>query len=35
MPVSYNARDFDEGKKIGLRDAFNALWCIVRYGWAD
>ena len=35
LPVNYNARDFDEGKKIGLRDAFNALWCIVRYGWAD
>jgi glycosyltransferase involved in cell wall biosynthesis len=35
MPVSYNARDFDEGKKIGIKDAFNALWCIVRYGWSD
>jgi glycosyltransferase involved in cell wall biosynthesis len=35
MSVNYNARDFDEGKKIGVRDGFNALWCIVRYGWAD
>ncbi|MCA9269474.1 MAG: glycosyltransferase family 2 protein [Planctomycetales bacterium] len=35
LPVSYDARDFDEGKKIGLRDAFNALWCILRYGWSD
>jgi glycosyltransferase involved in cell wall biosynthesis len=34
-PITYNARDFDEGKKIGLRDAFNALWCICRYGVAD
>jgi glycosyltransferase involved in cell wall biosynthesis len=35
LPITYNARDFDEGKKIGLRDAFNALWCIARYGVAD
>ncbi len=35
LPISYNARDFDEGKKIGIRDGINALWCILRYGWAD
>ena len=35
LPVSYDARDFDEGKKIGVRDAVNALWCIARYWWAD
>jgi glycosyltransferase involved in cell wall biosynthesis len=35
MPISYHARGFAEGKKIGIKDLFNALWCIVRYGIAD
>ncbi len=35
IPVSYSARGYDQGKKIGVRDAFNALYCIVRYGIAD
>ena len=35
LPVRYDARDWDEGKKIGLKDAFNALFCIVRYAWRD
>ncbi len=34
-PIGYNARGYDEGKKIGVRDLFNALYCIVRYGLAD
>lgn len=34
-PIGYNARSYDEGKKIGVRDLFNALYCIVRYGLAD
>jgi hypothetical protein len=29
--VSYDSRGYDEGKKIGIRDAINALWCIVKY----
>jgi hypothetical protein len=29
--VSYYARSYDEGKKIGLRDGFRALWCILKY----
>jgi glycosyltransferase involved in cell wall biosynthesis len=32
VPISYSGRTYQEGKKIGLRDAFNALYCIVRYG---
>lgn len=32
MSVSYNGRTYAEGKKIGVRDGFKALWCIVRYG---
>jgi glycosyltransferase involved in cell wall biosynthesis len=35
VPASYCARTYAEGKKIGIRDAFEALWCIVRYGIAD
>jgi len=31
VPVSYNGRSYDEGKKIGLKDAFRALYCIIRY----
>jgi glycosyltransferase involved in cell wall biosynthesis len=29
--ISYAGRTYQEGKKIGLRDAFQALWCILRY----
>ncbi len=29
--ITYFGRTYDEGKKIGLRDAFRALWCILRY----
>ena len=35
MSISYHGRTYDEGKKIGWRDGFQALWCIVRYGIAD
>lgn len=31
VPISYNGRTYAEGKKIGLKDAFQALWTIVRY----
>jgi glycosyltransferase involved in cell wall biosynthesis len=31
VPISYAGRDYSEGKKIGFRDAFDALWCIVRF----
>lgn len=33
--VSYSGRTYAEGKKIGWRDGFKALWCIVRYGLKD
>lgn len=32
MSISYNGRTYAEGKKIGMKDGFKALWCIVRYG---
>ena len=31
VPISYNGRSYAEGKKIGLRDAFKAIYCIVKY----
>jgi glycosyltransferase involved in cell wall biosynthesis len=33
MPIHYNSRGYDAGKKIGLRDGVNAVWCIAKYGW--
>ena len=35
IPVSYNGRDYSEGKKIGIKDGFQALYCIVRYAFGD
>jgi glycosyltransferase involved in cell wall biosynthesis len=35
IPISYSGRTYEEGKKIGLKDAFQALYCIVRYWIAD
>jgi len=29
--ISYSGRTYAEGKKIGWRDGFRALWCIMRY----
>lgn len=29
--ISYYGRTYEEGKKIGVRDAFRALYCIMRY----
>lgn len=33
MPIHYRGRGYADGKKIGLRDAASALWCIAKYGW--
>jgi glycosyltransferase involved in cell wall biosynthesis len=35
MPVSYNGRDYKEGKKIGWKDGVQALYCILRYAFTD
>lgn len=35
MSISYSGRTYDQGKKIGWRDGFKALYCIVRYGLSD
>ncbi|MFN7302714.1 MAG: glycosyltransferase family 2 protein [Bacteroidota bacterium] len=29
--ISYYGRTFEEGKKIGMKDAFRALYCIIKY----
>jgi glycosyltransferase involved in cell wall biosynthesis len=29
--ISYYGRTYDEGKKIGMKDAFRALYCIIKY----
>ena len=34
VPVSYDGRTYDEGKKIRGRDGVWALLCIARYGFA-
>ena len=31
IPITYHPRTFEQGKKIGLKDAFRALYCIIRY----
>lgn len=33
--VRYYGRTYQQGKKIGFRDALRALWCIVRYRFRD
>lgn len=32
VPVSYEGRTYEDGKKIGLMDALQAIWVILRYG---
>ncbi len=32
VPIRYQSRCYEEGKKIGALDGLQALWCIARYG---
>ena len=32
MPISYHGRRYDQGKKIGAKDGFRALYCLAKYG---
>jgi glycosyltransferase involved in cell wall biosynthesis len=32
LPISYNGRSYDEGKKIGMKDLFRAVYANVKYG---
>jgi len=31
VPISFNPRDYTQGKKIKLKDAFEAVWALLRY----
>ena len=33
VPITYVARNVEEGKKIGWTDGVRAMWCIIKYGW--
>jgi hypothetical protein len=35
VPISYRGRRYEEGKKIGLSDAFRAVYCLAKYGLFD
>jgi glycosyltransferase involved in cell wall biosynthesis len=35
VPISYHGRTYAEGKKIGWRDGFAALWHILKYRYFD
>lgn len=32
VPISYNGRSYEEGKKIRLKDAFIAIFCLIKHG---
>ena len=35
VPITYEGRDYSEGKKITWRDGFPALWALVKYRFTD
>lgn len=35
VPISFAPREYWEGKKIGLRDAFEAVWTLLKYRFVD
>jgi hypothetical protein len=35
VPITFNPRDYSEGKKIGLKDAFEAVWTLLKYRFVD
>jgi len=35
IPISFNPREYDEGKKIGMADAFAAVWALIKYRFMD
>jgi glycosyltransferase involved in cell wall biosynthesis len=35
VPITFNPRDYDEGKKIGISDAFDAVWALIKYRFVD
>ncbi len=35
VPITYEGRDYAEGKKISWRDGFPALWTLIKYRFTD
>jgi glycosyltransferase involved in cell wall biosynthesis len=35
VPISFNPREYEEGKKIGIYDAFEAIWALLKYRFVD
>jgi len=35
VPISFNPRDYSQGKKIGMKDAFEAVWTLLKYRIMD
>jgi len=35
VPISFNPRDYSQGKKIKLKDAFEAVWTLLKYRFID
>ncbi len=35
VPITFNPRDYEDGKKIGLKDAFEAVIALLRYRFFD
>jgi glycosyltransferase involved in cell wall biosynthesis len=35
VPITFNPRDYGEGKKIGIKDAFEAVWTLLKYRFVD
>jgi glycosyltransferase involved in cell wall biosynthesis len=33
--ISYYGRTYEEGKKIGMKDGFRAVWCLLKYNLFD
>ncbi|MBC7878395.1 MAG: glycosyltransferase family 2 protein [Anaerolineales bacterium] len=35
VPITFNPRDYTQGKKIKLKDAFEAVWTLLKYRFVD
>ncbi len=35
VPISFDPREYSQGKKIGLKDAFEAVWTLLKYRFVD
>ena len=35
VPITFNPRDYSEGKKIKMKDAFIAIWTLIKYRFVE